>query len=89
LLFSGGAFIQSLFREHGRDIIHMETVAQVSTRRELDGCRHAAVAVVVTRDSIVEDTGRDDFAAFADAHDFVTILCFSAISVVHNLISSY
>ena len=86
-LFSGGAFIQPFFREDGREVIHMEAVAHTRTHWHALRLRDVAVAVVVTGDSIVEDTGRDDFAAFSDAHDFVTILCFSAVSVVHVLLS--
>ena len=61
----------------------MEAVAHTRAHWHALSLSDVAVAVVVAGDSIVEDTRRDDFAAFADAHDFVTILCFSAVSVVH------
>ena len=93
-LFSGGTFIQPLFREDGRDIIHMETVAQARLGVR-DDC-NAAVAVVIPRDRAVQDTKARDGCSrwfsvspidFLEAHDFVTVLCFSAVSVVHFVLS--
>ena len=82
-LFSGGTFIQPFFCEDGREVIHMEAVAHTRAHWHALSLRDVSIAVVVSGDSIVEDAGGYDFSAFAEAHDFVTILCFSAVSVVH------
>lgn len=44
-----------------------------------------SVAIVVSRNCAVQHSKGNDFSAFK-LHNFVTILCFTAISVVHMLL---
>ena len=49
--------------------------------------RDVAVAVVVSRSRIVEDSDRcDGWSVHLELDHLVTVLCFSAVSVVHSFV---
>ena len=80
---SGRSLVESLLCEQRRNVIDVETVAHAGSC--LRGLHHGnvAVAVIVVRCRAVQDAERIDFAAVL-GDDLVSVLCFSAVSVVHG-----
>jgi len=65
----------------------VQTVAQASTDDSGVNWSDTAIAVIVAWDCVVEDADSCDLAAVeTEADDRVSVLCFSAVSVVHKLV---
>ena len=81
---TGGAFIETLFREDRGEVIDVDAVAHAGAAL-LDWRGDTAVAVVVTRRGVVQDSERDDLrgTTAGQLDDLVAVLCFSSVSVVH------
>ena len=94
LLFSSGTFIQPRFRKDGSEIVHMETVTQTRTDYDgwalwaIAGYHQFAVAVVVASDCVLQLSAGGNLAARRFQLDYlVSVLCFSAVSIVHFIFS--
>lgn len=81
-LFALGPLGQSLFSENRGDVVNMQAIAHTRAGVVCQW-RDAAIAIIVSGHRRMKDAEGDDFAAF-QLYDFVTILCFSAISIMHN-----
>ena len=65
----------------------MQAVTHARASRLLLDGRDVPVAVVVSRSRIVEDSDRCDCrAVHLELDHLVTVLCFSAVSVVHSFV---
>jgi hypothetical protein len=82
----GWTFIETLLCEDGGEVIDMETVAQASGHLRVLYGSDLTVAGIVSRHGTVKYSDSDDLCACAVASDldnFVAILGFSSVSVMH------
>jgi hypothetical protein len=83
VLLPGRAFIETLIREDFREVIDVQAVAQAGADVSSDR-GDLAVAIVVAGSRAMQHADGFDLAS-VQLDDFVAILCFSSVSVVHDL----
>lgn len=82
--FSYWPLIESLFRENRREVIGMQAITHASAGLVWNW-RDRTVAIIIARRGVVEHAMRNNLPATGcQLNDFVSVPCFSSISIVHN-----
>jgi hypothetical protein len=82
-LLSSRPFIESFFLEHFCDVVNVQTVAQASAGDLCLNRGDVAVAVVIPGLRVIEHANGSDLSAVGQLNDFVAVLCFTSVSIVH------
>ena len=81
-------FIQALFGQECRDVVDMDAVTHTSVLVRRLHNRDVSVAIIVARCRAMQDSECFDFPT-VKADDFVSVFCFSSVSVVHGFIRPF
>ena len=67
----------------------MQAVAHALSCNAVNG-RYGTVAIIISRSGIEQHSERNDFSAInCELNDFISVLCFSSVSVVHDFSFGY
>lgn len=84
-LLTDRTLVQTLLDQNRSEVVDVQTVAHAGAGL-LHGNSNTAVAVIITGRSVVEDAKRDELgrAARRELDNFIAVLCFSAVTIVHG-----